>query len=165
MAMKQSRGSAVKECMRYTRESVNEDDRLSCVHPSERVLLISHCLRSSKGCMAKIEAWGVDCVGCNPSCQVNRLKTEALDSGYKAVCIAPGGSLALKFIREHKPRGIVAIACKKELEEGIENVRRLSDGEECRAPAIVIVPLTKDGCVDTEVDMETAIGKILLGVL
>jgi hypothetical protein len=164
MAAKQ-RGSAVKERVRYTRKTIHGDDRLLDVHPSERVLLVSHCLRPSKGCRAKTGAWGIECVGCNPSCQVNIMKTTALESGYKAVCIAPGGSLALKFVREHKPKGIVAVACKKELEEGIENVRKLSDGEECRAPAIVIVPLTKDGCVDTEVDIEVAVGKITLGVL
>src|SRR3990172_12177809 len=161
--MRLSPAAIFKDRARFKRKSATNEERFSRIHPSQRVLLLSHGLRSSKGCKAKIEPWGVDCVGCNPSCQVNRLKKTALDSGYKAVCVAPGGSLALKFVKENNPLGIVAVACRKELEEGMENVQKLIKKKSGPAPAIVIIPLTKDGCVDTEVNIEAAVSKISLG--
>ena len=83
--------------------------------------------------------------------------------GYKGVCIAPGGSLALKFIQKTKPLGIVAVACVKELAEGVCAVRELAEkgivqsGGQDIAPVIFTIPLTKDGCVDTEVDEDEAL--------
>ncbi len=142
--------------------SAESEERLSRVDPSRRILLISHCLRSSDVCKASIETWGVDCVECNPSCQVNKLRRRALDLGYQGVCIAPGGSLALKYIKEQKPAGIVAVACMKELEEGIDNVARLA-GTGSPAPPVVVVPLTRDGCVNTEVNVNEAFAKISIG--
>jgi len=78
------------------------------------------------------------------------------------VCIAPGGRLAVKYVKEKNPKAIVAVACQKELEEGIHGVRELSGGGKSMPP-IVIIPLVKDGCVDTEVDEEQALKIINLG--
>lgn len=93
---------------------------------------------------------------------VGRLRRAALAAGYRGVCVASGGSMALKFVAEQNPRGIVAVACNKELAEGIEGVLglALSAGE---APPIVVVPLLRDGCVDTEVDEAQALAAIALG--
>ena len=167
MTMKNSAPVLFKKSalLKLKRRAITDDERLSCVHPSHRVLLISHCLRSSKRCKAKVEAWGLDCVECTPTCQVNLLRRTALDYGYKGVCIAPGGSMALKFIMEHEPLGIVAVACRRELEEGIEGVKKYIDEHKKSIPPIVIIPLTKDGCVDTEVNIDLAIHKLSLGCL
>jgi hypothetical protein len=78
------------------------------------------------------------------------------------VCIAPGGRLAVKYVKENKPKAIIAVACQKELEEGIHGVRELSVNNE-PMPPIVIMPLVKDGCVDTEVDVEQTIKLITFG--
>jgi len=76
-----------------------------------------------------------------------------MELGYKGVCIAAGGAMALRFVKEHSSQGIVAVACDKELEEGIEAVEKtVQDGMEM--PVVEIVPLLSDGCVDTEVDEE-----------
>jgi len=73
--------------------------------------------------------------------------------GYKAVCVAPGGALALRFVRETSPRAVVAIACGKELAEGEEAVRSLPEPR----PEVFVLPLSRDGCVDTEVDLQAAV--------
>lgn len=161
MAMTQSHAYA-EDFVQFDARSDSSEELMSRVEPSQRVLLIPHCLRNSAGCKAKIQAWGVDCVECNPRCQVNLLRRKALDLGYKGVCVAPGGSLALKYIKESAPRGIVAVACAKELEEGIDNVSKLA-GAGVSVPPIVVIPLTRDGCVDTEVNVEDAYHKISLG--
>lgn len=68
----------------------------------------------------------------------------------------------MRYVKENSPKGIVAVACQKELEEGIHGVCELS-GSNKLTPPIVIVPLVKDGCVDTEVNEEQALEMIALG--
>lgn len=139
------------------------DDRLAKVSPAERVLLLSHCLRPSQTCPGKLNKRGLVCPDdCQEDCVVGRLRRAALAAGYKGVCIASGGAMALKYVAELRPRGIVAVACSKELAEGVEAVNGMAanPGE---APPIVVVPLTRDGCVDTEVDEAQALAAIALG--
>ena len=57
----------------------------------------------------------------------------------------------------------MAVACAKELAEGIEAVRGVS-GQDGDGPAIVIVPLLKEGCHDTEVDVEQGLKTLGLGI-
>ncbi len=139
------------------------DDRLAGIPPTERVLLLSHCLRPSQTCPGKLAKRGLVCPeSCTEDCVPGRLRRAALALGYKGVCIASGGSMAIKFVAEQSPRGIVAVACNKELNEGIEAVLGLATESEER-PVIVVVPLTRDGCVDTEVDEAQALAAIGLG--
>jgi len=139
------------------------DEKLSKVSPPERVLLLSHCLRPSQACPGKVAKRGLVCPeGCTEECVLGRLRQAALALGYKGVCIASGGAMALKFVVEQNPRGIVAIACNKELAEGVEAVQALAP-RTTDAPAIVVVPLLRDGCVDTEVDEAQAIAAIAAG--
>jgi hypothetical protein len=138
----------------------NDEERILDIEPCERVLLLSHCLRRAETCQGKYTNQGLQCHECNPDCPVNQLRQAALRLGYKGVCIAPGGQLALKYVAETRPRAIVAIACEKELREGIQGVSELS---KTGLIPIVTVPLSKDGCVDTEVDVELALEKITLG--
>ena len=136
---------------------------LSLIHPSQRILLLPHCLRPSQTCPGKYSKRGLECPeDCAEDCTIGRLRRVALSLGYKGVCIAPGGRLAMNYVKENSPKAIVAVACQKELEEGIHGVRELSENDKL-APPIVIIPLVKDGCVDTEVDEEQALKMITLG--
>mgnify|MGYP005860533591 CR=1 FL=1 len=138
-------------------------ERLSATRPSERVLLLSHCLRPSQTCPGKFTKQGLVCPeSCSEDCVVGRLSRAALSMGYGGVCTAAGGTQAVRFVAEHAPRGIVAIACPRELAEGVEAVQGMAaSGEE--PPAIVVVPLSRDGCVDTEVDEVAAMEAISVG--
>ena len=141
---------------------INQEVEFSRIKPSERVLLISHCLRPSQTCTAKYNKSGLVCLDdCKEDCVIGRLRKAALELNYKGICIAPGGSLAIKYVKEYKPDGIVAIACQKELEEGVEAVNELT-GQNSN-PVIMTVPLTRDGCVDTEVDETLALRTIKIG--
>ena len=93
---------------------------------------------------------------------VNHLHKAVIKLGYKGVCIAPGGRLAVKYVKGTRPRAIVAVACQKELEEGIHGVQELKCGNKTE-PLIIIIPLVRDGCVDTEVDAEKAVELIASG--
>jgi len=141
--------------------SLSPRDGLAAVPPGQRILLLPHCLRFSNVCKAKYSKNGLECARCSLDCPVNTLTAAALRLGYKGVCVAPGGRLAVTYINQTRPRAIVAIACMKELDEGVNNVEGLEGN--IYAPLIVIVPLSKDGCVDTEVDAQAALETIALG--
>ena len=140
---------------------MDELEQLSQISPSERILLLPHCLRHSNTCKAKYNQEGLQCIRCNPECSINRLSAAALECGYKGICVAPGGKLAIKFVKKQQPQAIVAIACDKELEEGVQGVKELSDN--MVVPVTVIIPLLKDGCIDTEVDELAALEVIEKG--
>lgn len=142
-----------------------KDNGLSHIDPSQRVLLLSHCLRPSQTCPGKFNKTGLICPeDCTEDCVIKRLKETASSSGYKGSCVAAGGAMALKFVKEHNPKGIIAIACEKELSEGVDGVKEMAKDEK-EIPAIVVVPLISDGCVDTEVDEEQAVREITSGCL
>ncbi len=144
------------------RQDDGPERRMSRIPPSQRILLVSHCLRRSSRCRAVQGPWGLECRHCTDSCAVHQLGEAARLRGYKGVCVAPGGSMALSFVRRTQPRGIVAVACRKELEQGMQAVSEaLSASED--GPAILAVPLSKEGCVDTEVDIPRALQAIDLG--
>jgi len=145
--------------MQKTNLAKNEQERqLASIKPQDRVLLISHCLRPSQLCQARVGKQGLECRDdCPHRCTIGRLRILAQELGYGGICIAPGGSMALRFVKEKKPKGIVAIACNKELEEGVCAVGDILKDDDIRhLPLIVTIPLTKDGCVDTEVNEEEA---------
>lgn len=138
-------------------------EQLSQTSTSERILLLPHCLRKSNTCVAKYNKHGLQCAECSPDCSINILSKAALDYGYKGVCVAPGGRLAVNFVKDKHPGAIVAVACEKELEEGVQGVGELEDQD--IKPLIIIIPLLKDGCVDTIVDIEKALKIIGTGCL
>ena len=122
---------------------------------SQRVLLLPHCLRPSQDCPGKMTKQGLDCSGCTlVDCAIYRLRAAADEAGYRGVCVAPGGRLAVRFLAERQPAGVIAIACDKELEEGLEAIAQM-DWEHDN-PIVVTFPLSQDGCVDTKVDVEAA---------
>ena len=133
----------------------NIEEALAQVNPAGRILLLPHCLRRSESCQAKYNEWGLQCQGCNPECPVYLLSQAALACGYKGICVAPGGRLAVTYVEKIRPEAIVAVACEKELDEGIKAVNELDD--EALNINITVIPLLKDGCIDTEVDLEKAV--------
>ena len=135
-------------------------DGIARVPFSRRVLLLPHCLRPSQDCPGKMTKQGMDCAGCAiAECVVRQLRNAADEVGYAGVCVAPGGRLAVRFLEEHQPAGVVAVACDKELEEGLEAIDQMKWAE--GKPAVATVPLSQDGCVDTEVDLGIARAVIL----
>jgi len=142
---------------------MDELSRLMHIVPSRRILLLPHCLRHSNSCKAKYDEEGLQCIHCNPECSVNRLSTAAAAYGYGGICVAPGGKLAIKYISKKRPEAIVAIACDKELEEGVQGVKEIKRDDNIPIPLMVIIPLLKDGCVDTEVDETAALEAIRTG--
>ena len=140
----------------------NKNRTIAEIDFNKRVLLISYCLRPSNKCPAKLESTGLKCICCSNNCSIGKLKKAAEEAGYKGICIAPGGSMAIKFVEESHPEGIVAVACEKELSEGIYAIKKIVSKNKLNGftPVIKTIPLIKDGCVDTEIDVEKALNTI-----
>jgi hypothetical protein len=138
---------------------VTEKTAMDSIPYERRVLLLPHCLRPSNDCPGKMTKQGMNCEGCTiTDCAIYQLRSTADEMGYGGVCVAPGGRLAIRFLLQHQPAAVIAIACDKELEEGIEAVAQTEwEGEQ---PIVVTFPLSEDGCVDTVVDVEAARGII-----
>lgn len=67
--------------------------------------------------------------------------------------------MALRFVQEKKPKLVVAVACQKELLEGTEAVAKMEN-----PPQVATLPLLRDGCVDTEVDLSAALELLREGI-
>lgn len=102
---------------------------------SERLLFLPHCL--------------------NKDCSKKLIK-EGGERGYK-VYIVPGSSMVEKILSKYDNIDkIVGIACGKELELAMEYTSHLS----VKGVKIEKVKLSKDGCKNTEVNLEEVL-KIL----
>jgi hypothetical protein len=140
-------------------ESSQKDAKLAllrAVPPEGRVLLLPHCLRRSAHCRAHYNREsGLQCEVCDPDCPVNRILEAARARHFGAICVAPGGSMAVAFLKEHKLPAIVAVACPKELAMGVEAV--VSFSRNGWNPVVIALDLAQDGCVDTEVDVDLVV--------
>jgi len=136
-----------REIMRIYVEAANNRDRerFTKTKYSERVLLLPHCLRP-RDCPARMDELGYICTNCR-RCTISILKEYAEKLGYKGVYILPGGSLVERVLLKVKPKAVIGVACYKECVLG--HVVLLKLGIIGQA-----VPLLKDGCIDTIVDID-----------
>lgn len=113
------------------------------VSPNSLLLLVPHCLQSSQ-CGRNVTADVDNCAKCG-SCDVAGIL--ALRDRYGIQCsLAGGGKQALLSVKERSVKAIVAVACEKELAEGI----RASFPK----PVLAVTNQRPNGpCRDTEVDL------------
>ncbi|MDI6775421.1 MAG: DUF116 domain-containing protein [Verrucomicrobiota bacterium] len=118
--------------------------RRARVPPANLLLLLSRCLQRSL-CRRKVARDPAECERCG-GCDVAGLL--ALRDELKVQCrIADGGREALALTRDQSVRAVVAVACEKELFEGIRGA--------FPKPVLAILNETPNGpCHDTRVDVE-----------
>lgn len=110
--------------------------------PSEVMVLAPHCLQMHD-CPHKITANAHNCRRCG-RCSVDRLLELEEKYGIRVV-VATGGTLARKFIKEFRPRAVVAVACERDLTSGIQDSNPL--------PVLGVLNRRPNGpCNDTWVD-------------
>jgi hypothetical protein len=120
----------------------------------KRALFLPQCLRNPEKCEAKLTERGYSCMKCG-SCVINEIIEYAEALGYRNIYIVPGGSMVIKILREVDIEAAVGVACYPELSEAVERLM----GYKLQA-----VPLTKAGCVNTEVDTEKVKRVLSLGL-
>lgn len=77
-----------------------ENDRFKSIPFEERILFLSHCIRSE---------------------QKQAIREYAEELGYQ-VHIVGGGSVVHKIIKRENPKGVIGIACLPELEMAVEKL-------------------------------------------
>lgn len=128
------------------------------IHPKDIILCLPHCLRRTETCKATYDKEaGLQCKRCNPDCAINRILDAAERRGIEHICVSPGGRMVINYLKSHPGKAIIAVACPKEIEEGVGILKDLNMLERC---ILCTVNLTKDGCVNTEVDVDEVVALI-----
>ncbi len=120
---------------------------------SRRLLLLPQCLRSRDACPAGRDEYGLLCEACG-RCELGALQSEAAALGY-AVLIAEGAEAAAGMLREGLVDAVIGVSCLPALEQ---TFARIAD----EALPAMAVPLLRDGCDTTDVDVETLLEHIRL---
>jgi hypothetical protein len=116
---------------------------------NERVIFVPHCMRKVGACRAKEVGSYYLCAECN-ACKIGPISKKARELGYKAALILKGGKSMDRLIAELKPRAILGVACFFEGALGMKQGRK-------SGVTVQFVPLTKDGCADTDVELDEVI--------
>jgi hypothetical protein len=86
------------------------------MHSSNLLLLLPHCLQSSN-CKIRINNSIIECQECG-GCDMAKMKALTKDYQIKTA-VASGGSLARKLVNDTHPDIIIAVACNRDLTEGV----------------------------------------------
>lgn len=120
-----------------------------------RLLLLPQCLRSRDRCPAGRDAYGLLCDACG-LCPLGALQQEAEALGY-AVLITEGTGAAIDLLREGRLDAVVGASCLPALEKTFARIAGAA------VPALAI-PLLRDGCDATDVDLDWLLEHIRLRV-
>jgi hypothetical protein len=136
------------------RNHLNREE-FSRVAARDRILVVPQCLRYVK-CPARLDSSiGVACKECG-MCVIKDLKGEAERLGY-GFYIVPGGSFVERIVRAVKPKAALGVACYKDLNVAMHEISRT----EC---AVQGVPLVKEGCIETQVNVKELLRVMRLGI-
>lgn len=87
--------------------------------PERVLILLPHCLQWNE-CPYRITVNMGNCRECG-KCNISELKKLAEKTGVK-IAIATGGTLARKIIVQNRPQLILAVACERDLVDGLNDV-------------------------------------------
>lgn len=111
----------------------------------KRLLLLPKCLRNAEECPADFDDVGLICRHCG-RCVINDFKSQAERLGY-AVLVAEGSPVVMSLIETGKVEAVVGVSCLSVLE-------RVFPYMEAGAVPGVAIPLLRDGCANTSVDVD-----------
>jgi len=111
-----------------------------------RAVFVPQCLRSTTDCRAEQRGSEYLCKQCG-ECKICQIVKRAGELGYLGVRILKGGSALARLLGEARPKAVLGVAC------GNEGALGLLACERAGVPALC-VPLSKDGCADTDVNLQ-----------
>lgn len=128
------------------RKNAEHAEAFARVPYRRRILLLPQCLRSSTACAAEERTFCYVCAECG-ACDIPAIVAEAEGLGYMGVYILKGGRAVVNLIEELDPGAVAGVACNYEGLIGIMECER-------RSVPVQFIPLSRDGCADTEVELE-----------
>jgi geranylgeranyl pyrophosphate synthase len=112
---------------------------------ARRLLFLPCCLRDADACPGTFDAAGLHCAGCG-RCVIGDLKETAEGLGYR-VLVAEGTPAVVAELLECDADALLGVACLDSLEKAFRKVTDVG-------VPYVAVPLLRDGCVNTAVDLD-----------
>ncbi len=129
----------------------NQLARTSFLQSNKRALFLPHCCRKymDSSCKATFDTQTSSylCNHCSLDCQVHQATLLAQKQHYD-VYILPGASCVRKIFQKHEYTGVIGVACTEELKLAMTTL------EQFRIPTQGI-PLIKNGCSETQFNVET----------
>jgi hypothetical protein len=105
-----------QQFLRYNNHVTLRRLKHKSLHNQQILILLPHCLQNYD-CLFKITSFIENCKQCG-KCDINTLV--ALKERYPIhINVATGGTLARKYIRDHRPKLVIAVACERDLISGI----------------------------------------------
>ncbi len=120
-------------------------DTVASIPYERRLLLLPLCLRNVSDCPAELDEFGLLCEECG-RCNIGELQSIAEDLGY-VVLVAEGSTVVSRLLEGGKVDAVVGVSCLNALEKSFPH---MADGA---IPGLAI-PLTVDGCVSTQMDID-----------
>jgi geranylgeranyl pyrophosphate synthase len=120
-------------------------DTVAAIPYEKRLLLLPKCLRNAEECPAKFDEIGLLCEHCG-RCVIDDLQSQAERLGY-AVLIAEGSPVVMSLIEAGRIEGVVGASCLSVLEKVFPYM-------EAGAVPGIAIPLLRDGCANTSVDLD-----------
>lgn len=118
---------------------------LAAVPFSRRLLLLPKCLHNQQSCPADIDEFGLICKGCG-QCVIAGIQEKAQRLGY-VVMVAEGSAVVTSLFATGKVEAVIGVSCLNMLEKVFPFL------EASGVPGLA-VPLLKDGCADTCLDLD-----------
>ena len=116
---------------------------------SRRMAFLPQCLRCTEKCRAEERGAEHVCAGCG-ACKAGEVVRRGGELGYLGVRILKGGSAVTRLVEELKPGAVLGVACHFEGALGILECERVGIPVQC-------VPLLRDGCADTDVELDAVL--------
>ena len=120
-------------------------ETVAAIPYERRLLLLPICLRNFKDCPAELDEFGLLCEECG-RCNIGELQSLAEELGY-VVLVAEGSTVVSRLLEGGKVDAVVGVSCLNALEKSFPH---MADGA---IPGLA-VPLTVDGCIGTELDVD-----------
>lgn len=120
-------------------------DVVAAIPFGKRLFLAPKCLRDPAQCPARFDEIGLICEHCG-RCPIDALTRQAHQLGY-AVLIAEGSPVVMSLIETGKIEAVVGVSCLSVLE-------RVFPYMEAGAVPGIAIPLLRDGCQNTLVDLD-----------
>lgn len=117
---------------------------LAAIPTEQRLLLLPLCLRDPSRCEAPRDELGLICRQCG-ACNVPDLSEHAEKLGMP-VLVAESSSRVVEWVESGEIQAVIGVSCMESLQKAFPAMLRFA------VPGLA-VPLTKDGCRDTEFDL------------
>ena len=117
---------------------------LASIPFERRMLMIPQCLRDARSCDAEFDEFGLICKKCG-NCPIGIIQGEAEKLGY-VVLVAEGTTVVTRLLESGKIDGVIGVGCLSVLEKAFAHMS-------IHAIPGYAIPLNRDGCVRTDLDI------------